>query len=254
MSQSQPASKEELKDFCLDNKYSRWYFNIITNAISEVRNKKQEIYYENHHILPKSIVKNNVTVLLTAREHYVCHLLLPKMLSEFKHRQKMLFALYKLIHGNKKEYIKSSYVYEMIKIEHSKACSIRSKSLWKDQSYITNMKEIRKNIVLSESEVERRRRQCSEMIKNRPDQSGDNHPLRKKGGHSEETKIRMSEEFIRSGRNKGKNNPMYGKPGASTGKKWYHNPNTKEEKYYQIGSEDTGFILGRLKHVAIATC
>ena len=46
------------------------------------RNKNNsEIYYENHHIVPKWLggdnSKNNL-VLLTAREHYVAHLLLWK--------------------------------------------------------------------------------------------------------------------------------------------------------------------------------
>lgn len=65
------------------NKYTKYYFNIITNAKNQVRTKKDS-HYENHHIIPKSMggsnTKNNL-VLLTAREHFICHMLLIRMVS-----------------------------------------------------------------------------------------------------------------------------------------------------------------------------
>jgi len=79
----------------LQNKYSRWYYKIINNAVLENRNKTQG-YYEKHHIIPKSLSgsddKDNL-VLLTAREHYICHKLLTKF-TENQYKKKMFLALW----------------------------------------------------------------------------------------------------------------------------------------------------------------
>jgi len=64
------------------NKYSKWYFDIIMNAIND-RSNREDIYTEKHHIHPKSIGgKNDIEniVHLTYREHWICHRLLPNML------------------------------------------------------------------------------------------------------------------------------------------------------------------------------
>ena len=55
------------------------YKNLIDNAILEKRTKGTEIYYENHHIVPKHMGgdnSNNNLVLLTFREHVLAHYLL----------------------------------------------------------------------------------------------------------------------------------------------------------------------------------
>ena len=46
-----------IKDTTLNNKYSRWYINIITKAID--RSAVIGEYYEKHHIIPKSMGGNN---------------------------------------------------------------------------------------------------------------------------------------------------------------------------------------------------
>jgi hypothetical protein len=60
------------------NKYTRCYFSIIERA----RTRTLEGYSEKHHIIPRSLGgsdrKDNL-VKLTAREHFICHLLLVKM-------------------------------------------------------------------------------------------------------------------------------------------------------------------------------
>jgi hypothetical protein len=64
----------------IDNKYTSWYYQIVTNA--KARNTSG--YTETHHILPKSLGGTNDSdnlVALTAREHFVCHLLLTKMVT-----------------------------------------------------------------------------------------------------------------------------------------------------------------------------
>jgi len=73
-------------------KYTIWYYNIIDSA--KARNVHSD-YTETHHILPKSLGGSNDTnnlVKLSAREHFVCHLLLTKMTSG-PSQHKMAFAL-----------------------------------------------------------------------------------------------------------------------------------------------------------------
>lgn len=76
----------------LDNKYSKLYFKIIQKVLDEKRTKKRStsrdyVYLEYHHILPASMflefekAKWNI-VCLTAREHFLCHYLLCKMVTE----------------------------------------------------------------------------------------------------------------------------------------------------------------------------
>ena len=51
----------------------------LENRVKLKRNQEGYVYYENHHILPKCLNGDNKKenlVLLTAREHYICHKLL----------------------------------------------------------------------------------------------------------------------------------------------------------------------------------
>lgn len=64
------------------NRYSDWYYDIVNHALTENR-EKNDGYYEIHHILPRSLFPEYQKeqwnlVLLTAREHLICHLLLRK--------------------------------------------------------------------------------------------------------------------------------------------------------------------------------
>jgi len=79
----------------LHNKYFEEYMNIIFNAMSENRNKKDK-YYELHHIIPRKVEplleydKMNL-VLLTPEEHFKCHILLP-FFTTGKKRESMVYA------------------------------------------------------------------------------------------------------------------------------------------------------------------
>lgn len=73
------------------NKYRTWYYNIINHRL----NITPTGYIEKHHILPKSLGGSNARsniVSLTAREHYICHLLLVRMTSGI-FRSKMVRAV-----------------------------------------------------------------------------------------------------------------------------------------------------------------
>jgi len=110
----------------IDNKYTRIYFSIIDQANTKVRPD----YTENHHIIPRSLGGTDDAdnlVSLTAKEHYLCHLLLPKML-EGENKYKMLCAIHRMAFSNQKQRVKvPSRVYERVRQEkaamHSKLFS-----------------------------------------------------------------------------------------------------------------------------------
>ncbi len=65
------------------NEYRFQYLEIIEYAKSQNRIKGQGIYYENHHIIPSSMGGSDDSynmILLTPKEHYICHSLLPQFL------------------------------------------------------------------------------------------------------------------------------------------------------------------------------
>lgn len=79
----------------IQNKYTKWYLSITVRG----QNRICEAYTEKHHIVPKSLGgtnhKSNLTTL-TAREHFICHLLLPRMLESADDRRKMYYALHRM--------------------------------------------------------------------------------------------------------------------------------------------------------------
>lgn len=75
-----------------NSKYTNWYNNIIDNA----KNRVLDGYKERHHIIPKSLGGTDDEfnlVYLTAKEHYIVHLLLPYMVTDSAYKQKMWGAL-----------------------------------------------------------------------------------------------------------------------------------------------------------------
>jgi len=101
-----------------ENKYSKWYDALITKARSR---DLLEGYVESHHVIPNCIVKNNDVVKLTAREHYVAHLLLWRMSMPIKWHNKMSMALHVMVNssGTEKQdrnYLISSRIYESARL------------------------------------------------------------------------------------------------------------------------------------------
>lgn len=116
----------------LDNKYTRWYSSIIENSKQHPRSKK-EGYYEKHHIIPKSCGGTDEAsnlVLLTPKEHFICHLLLLKMMKSEYHYHKMVFALNAMSRprGDKPAYTSAMYVYLKPKIAESIRAMHRGKA------------------------------------------------------------------------------------------------------------------------------
>lgn len=147
----------------LQNKYSKWYNNIINKAAS--RKLPGGTYKERHHIIPRCLGGDNSKsnlVDLTAREHFICHWLLTKMV--VAEQQKLVwFALFAMGTGHKKQ--------------HRYATQITSR-------VYSRLKEIRSAIV-------------SEQLTGRPVSVETRNKIRdaqlgiKRKPHSEETKAKM---------------------------------------------------------------
>ena len=93
--------------------YQSVYSEIIERAKSRGLNKKLlKGYFEKHHIIPRSLNgtddKSNL-VLLTAREHFICHHLLWKIY----HNKETLYALYCMSHMKRK---RNGDIREIIKL------------------------------------------------------------------------------------------------------------------------------------------
>jgi hypothetical protein len=114
----------------IDNKYTAWYYKIISNA----QNNGRIGYTESHHIIPKSFFKkrslsgwldenpdnpDNI-VNLTAKEHFVCHLLLTKMTQGLAYK-KSVYAAKRCRYGKPgtPQYVPSGRVYQIIKEQWS---------------------------------------------------------------------------------------------------------------------------------------
>ena len=110
------------------SKYTTWYYNIIFKAQQRI---SDSLYKEKHHIIPKCLGGSNKKenlVSLTAREHFICHLLLPRMVEAEEHKKKMWYAAWCLISfkgRNKERNFKfNSRSFEKIREYRSKQVSI----------------------------------------------------------------------------------------------------------------------------------
>ena len=103
----------------INNKYKIWYFSIIENAKTRPVNG----YTERHHIIPRSLggqdtIENLVS--LTAREHFICHLLLVKI-TEGRNKDKMTAAVWGMVIRNSLKMTFNSHTYENLRIKHAQS-------------------------------------------------------------------------------------------------------------------------------------
>ena len=103
----------------VNNKYLHWYEH-LTSTPSLVG------YLEKHHIVPKSIVPNNTVVSLTARQHYIAHLLLIRCINPI-YRKKMLYAITAMKMRTAKNTKFNARLFEKLKIEANISRSIALK-------------------------------------------------------------------------------------------------------------------------------
>lgn len=123
----------------LENKYTRWYLTIINEAKLKNRKKTDNIYYESHHIVPRCM-GGTEEVLLTAKEHYICHLMLCRMV-EGQNKYKMINALIKMAfsksNGQKRHTAKS---YSLVRKLIAEKNSETMKGIPKSEKTRQNMK------------------------------------------------------------------------------------------------------------------
>lgn len=117
------------------NKYTKWYNDIIAKAQARVN---LDGYYEKHHVIPKSLGGSNDLsnlVFLTAREHFVCHMLLVRMTAGDNKRRMANAAWGMATRRNKfqdERYRVNSRTYEFLKsnlTQSSESNLARSKKL-----------------------------------------------------------------------------------------------------------------------------
>lgn len=158
--------------------YKKVYDSIILKAQMESRVKQSNVYYEAHHIVPKCMGGKGKTtqwkkhpniVLLTAKEHFICHRLLCKI---YPTEDKLIYAFWKM--SNQKNQYQNSRQTPSVRA-YSEARKLYSKA-------ISNLMKDR--IVSKETRLKR-----SAAIKGRPGKNkGKKLPLA-----SEERKNRQSE-------------------------------------------------------------
>lgn len=109
-----------------NTKYKRWYENLILKS----KNRELVGYTEKHHIIPRSfdgINDQSNIAILTAREHYIAHLLLWKMKFPEPYNGKMAMAFKTFFSrtGSQSrmkyhDYNLNSRIYEKVKIDAAK--------------------------------------------------------------------------------------------------------------------------------------
>ena len=113
------------------NKYLRWYINIVTAASqrASTKNEAKKLlgYTERHHIVPKGFNLGgekdpNNLIYLSAREHFICHWLLIKMVKNKKFQLLSKFAMYGFQQSNSyQKRILTSIEYEIARKKGAEA-------------------------------------------------------------------------------------------------------------------------------------
>jgi len=194
-----------------NNKYSKWYFSLVNSK----KYKNTSDYLEKHHIIPKSLggtdAEENL-VYLTAREHYVAHLLLVKML-QGKCKKSMSYALWMMTNAStqhQKRYVPNSKLYEFARknfvssqkghkptiIRQPEEAKKKLSKIMKAKMAELTPEEMRERLLKSfhnpESWTEERKRKISESTKGTPKTRTKNFYLAQEKTRDERT-LRMIE-------------------------------------------------------------
>jgi hypothetical protein len=150
------------------------YQKIYDQLIARAKTRKLEGYKERHHIVPKCLGGTNDSenlVDLTAREHFIAHLLLCEI---YPDNQKLAHASWMMVNRKSKTqqrtYKISSRIYESIKLNLKHTDETKEK--------------FKQRIISSETR---------DKIRNTLKQKGTIPPLQKGRTHTTETKKRLSE-------------------------------------------------------------
>lgn len=113
-----------LESIALQNKYTKWYVQLCQRAFGRALSG----YTETHHIIPRSLKLGGLKdpcnlVALTAREHYIAHLLLTKMF-DGQRRYKMLAAAFMMANRTR---MCGGRLYGVLREKYAKELSERTK-------------------------------------------------------------------------------------------------------------------------------
>jgi hypothetical protein len=215
------------------NKYSNWYFNIIQNAVNSTRSKNN-CYYESHHIVPKSFGGSNKQsnlVLLTPREHFLCHLLLPKMMIDPVKAGKMVYAFFRMKHKHK-----SSRLFDRFRTAYGELTKGENNPFYGRTHTIETKQKISRLGKYHTEESRKRMSESKKGIKTGSDNPmfGKVHPAEWREAHSK--------------RLQGENHFNFGKPSFVKGRVWVNNSKTSKMVDPTVLSEllDNGWVKGRL--------
>lgn len=244
--------------------YRHIYMCIIMHAKASNRKRGDGNYYENHHILPKSLFplwekRKSNQVLLTAREHFFCHQLLTKIYPSKEMRYALCAFLMK---NDKHKRVITSYEYERLRIlngknasERMKGCHLSDETKLKISAAHKGKPSWNKGIPLSDEakkKISETKRQNPHIWteEERKAQSERNKKfgffkthkfIGKENGfygkhHKKETIDKMKKKL--SNKFSGSGNPCFGR-------KWYHNPATMEKIYLKPNDAiPEGYIPG----------
>jgi hypothetical protein len=201
--------------------HQKIYEEIIENAKKQNRKKLRKtntkyVYYEKHHIFPKCLGGSDEEknlVLLTAKEHYICHKLLTYI---YKGDRKIALAFHKMTYSKNGTYIKSSSNYKYAR-ELISLIPLSEETKNKIKQYKSNQKrndKISKSLTGKlKSEEHKKAIRDANLGKKRPEwarkKMSDARKRLFESGYrmiiSNETREKISKA------NSGKNNGMYGK-------------------------------------------
>ena len=197
----------------IQNKYTHIYYSIISNAKS--RTLPEDTYTEKHHIIPKSLGGSNAKdnlVVLTAREHFICHWLLTKMLLGDL-QSKMVYALIRIAsspYGDRKLTPKKFEIIKSMRRTHTAETKAKiSKASAGENNAMYGQAAWSKGLT----------KETSQKIKETAEKNSGRVAWNKGIGHSSETKQKMSAS------QKGRTFSEEHKKKLSEGKKGANNPN-----------------------------
>jgi hypothetical protein len=241
--------EDHINDYFLKNKYSKWYFSIINNALSCNRKKSKNVYFEAHHILPaaafpeyKRFSLNRWNkVLLTSKEHYIVHLLLPFTTDNKSHKAKYLKAFKIICFNSKNQQRYTSKMYHL----YREAISNSYKGEFNSQYGVSKIYGENNNScpVICEGKYYSSIKEAQQYYGNIcifPKLDNPRYPefyrLRPKHVFADDSRKLMSLATRKPSANKV----------SAKGKKWYYNPNNKLCSRFLPGTEPIGWVPGKL--------
>ena len=203
------------------------YLRIYNELIERSKNRNLECYTEVHHITPRCLNGDDSEenlVTLTAREHFIAHLLLSKIYPTHKGLRLALWMMLNVKDKRQQRYQPNSRLYEMIRLEYSES--------------IRGINNPNYGKTYSEETREKMSRKAKERIGEKNAFYGKTHSLETRGKiissltglkHSEETRNKMSE--VRKGKKKNFKTitcPICEKEGKGPNMSRYHFKNCKK--------------------------